>query len=772
MPTSFTRRADSILRWRSGLVPVSLTLVLFTFVLYRRALAVGVLSDGWELLGIGSLGVRKAPFELLSYHTIPVTNLFNAILWKLFGLHETLYQVLNILELALVACVLYVVGCVLLRQPRIAFLGSLLLVANSSFYEIQFWPVVGNFQSLTALLYLTGLLAAWQAGRSARPDLWASVFALCGVMAFFAYEPAVSVLAVGLLPALLLPEPGTAVPEDRFLQRSWRRLRAFVVPLLAAAAVVLGSKVLTTRAGYHAMFIPGNWEEIKNRVYLLVRACVALLTLRGADNTLYKAILFGLGTSGGNVLSRVCIVLWLAGLTAGGALLAARTRTPGVRLLAAWFALHMLTLSLATPIVSRHFYLGALPSSLLLAWALWWIAERLAHFWNGTALGLTEPQTATVLVFLSFSLLLAGAKSDLDTAAALGKEATWASRQVVEKVQKRLERSAVTPRVALVNMPATLARDGISVYSFINGLHPLLRLSTAGRVPHPALLYTYALLQDGKFANASVPVKLSDLAGRVRDPDSLVLMFDRKTHTPLTLDRLSWRLPAAYTAESAPYLEWQPGAWPWLRIYAGKPIELPLSGEGDGRWAALRYLRAPGVRFTVSGSGVPSPLPIRSEAAAPVGWPALLFPLPGGKSPAEVVLKAETDVSIAGLWSFQPPAAYTPETAPFLTWALDAEPAFKVDQPLRLPLAAGSGPVRFEVLAEAGRELAAGLEGAPLTEIAFGGARSGRAPEWRALELAASPGTAAVLRIEPRGRLGAFIRRLDRRPPDTLDDNP
>ncbi|HEY2737316.1 MAG TPA: hypothetical protein VGK45_02860, partial [Thermoanaerobaculia bacterium] len=607
---------------------------------------------------------------------------------------------------------------------------------------------------------------------------WTSVFALCGVTAFFAYEPAVSVLAVGLLPALLLPEDGAAAPAagffHRFLSQTWRRLRPFVIPLLAAAVVVLGSKILTSRAGYHAMFIPSNWEEVKNRVYLLVRGCVALLTLRGADTTLYKAVTFALGPHGGSWLTRACLVLWIAGLAGGAALLAARTRTPGIRVLIAWFALHMLTLSLATPIVSRHYYLGALPSSLLLAWALWWLADRLAAGWHArsgrTALGLTEPQTATLLVFLIFSLLLAGAKSDLDTAAALGKEATGASRQVVQKVQARLAESAVTPRVALVNMPATLARDGVSIYSFVNGLHPLLRLSTAGRVAKPPLLYTYAEFHDGKFANASRPVTLSDLAGRVRDPNSLVLMFDGRTRSLVALDRLSWQLPAAYTAQTAPYLEWQTGAWPWLRLYAGKPIELPLGGEGDGRWAALRYLRAPGDRFSVSGSGVPSPFTVRPAATARAAWPAVLFPLPDGASPAQVILTPQTDIAIAGLWSFRPPAAYSPETAPFLSWRLGAEPAFAADQPVLLPLAAGTGPVRLAVLAQTGREVAVGLEGGALTEIAPGDAAGTRPPEWRTLELAAPPGTAAVLRIEPRGRFAALIRRLERRPPHSSDD--
>src|SRR5439155_11937758 len=121
-------------------------------------------------------------------------------------------------------------------------------------------------------------------------------------------------------------------------------------------------------------------------------------------------------------------------------------------------------------------------------------------------------------------------------------------------------------------------------FAFVNGLHPLLHLSTAGRIPRPDLLYTYAHFQDGKFANSSQPVTLSDLAGRVRDSGSLVMLYDRN-HNLLTLDRLSWQLPASYTAQSAPYLEWQTGAWPWLEVHAGQPLELPLGGEGEGRWA-------------------------------------------------------------------------------------------------------------------------------------------------------------------------------------------
>src|SRR6266852_2716831 len=79
--------------------PVLAFLTLYVGVLYRRAIAVGVLSDGWVLLEIGC---RKAPSVLLSYHWIPVTNLFMATLWRSFGLEERWYQALNLGELVLV----------------------------------------------------------------------------------------------------------------------------------------------------------------------------------------------------------------------------------------------------------------------------------------------------------------------------------------------------------------------------------------------------------------------------------------------------------------------------------------------------------------------------------------------------------------------------------------------------------------------------------------------------------------------------------------------
>src|SRR5436305_9520506 len=183
-------------------------LAIWVLVLYRKALTLGVLSDGWVLLEIASRGLLRAPLALLGYHTIPVTHLFDAVMWKLFHLHQTPYQLVNLAEMGLVGWLTYRLGCVLFGRPRVALLAALLFLANSSFYEVPFWSVVGNFQSLAAIFYLGGIFAVHRAGRSPRPAGWAVLFALCVLAGFFTYEPAVSLLPVVRFRVVLSPADG------------------------------------------------------------------------------------------------------------------------------------------------------------------------------------------------------------------------------------------------------------------------------------------------------------------------------------------------------------------------------------------------------------------------------------------------------------------------------------------------------------------------------------------------------------------------------------
>ncbi|HEV7785312.1 MAG TPA: hypothetical protein VGQ28_08245, partial [Thermoanaerobaculia bacterium] len=368
MPERSSRGPERLLSAPYAL-PVLALLAVWVLALYRPALTLGVLSDGWVLLEIGSRGLLRAPFVLLSYHTIPVTHLFNAMLWKLFHLHETAYQLANLFEMGLVGWLIYLLGTPLFKRPRVALLAALLFLANSSFYEVSCWSVVGNFQSLAAIFYLGGIFAVHRAVRSPRPAGWAALFALCVLLAFFTYEPAVSLLPVGLLQAVLIPaQEGTG---DWTAGSLIRRLRPFVLPALAVALVVGASKALTSATGHHAMFLPRTLDELKLRIFLLVRGCIAIFTLRGSDSKLYSILSFGSTPGAGTILHKLLVGCWALGLAATAALLMARSRVPAVRFLVAWFAVHMLIVSAATGVVSRMFYLGAIPAALLSSWLLW-----------------------------------------------------------------------------------------------------------------------------------------------------------------------------------------------------------------------------------------------------------------------------------------------------------------------------------------------------------------------------------------------------------------
>jgi hypothetical protein len=721
-----------------------LLLAAYTAIFYARSFSSGLISDGWVMLQIGSRGLARAPLATLSYHVIPVANLFVAVLWKLFGQHGAWYQALNLAELVLVGWLVTRLGRRLFpdtADARVGLLAGLLFVSNASFYDVPLWPVIGNFHSLAALFYLAALAAVDRALRSARPAPWALAFAASCLLAFFTYEPAVSVLAAGLLYAVFVPAGG--------LEAGWRaalaRTRRLAPALIGVPAVVLASKAWAASAGLTVALPPRGLDALAIRLYLLVRACIGLFTLRGSDSALYAVFSFGSFTPIGPIGGRpflALVGLWLLGLAGLAALLLAKAREPAVRFLVAWLATHLLLVSAGIDVVSRHCYLAALPASLLASWALWRLADRTGA---GVVLGVV-------------ALLAAGARTDLDVAAALHREATEASRQVGDLVLRRLAAGGPPPRVTMVNMPGVLLRDGMSAFIFGNGLTDQVWLVTEARIRRVQLLYTYAAAPPGMFANGSRETTLAALATLARDPGNLVLAFDPRTRQVGELDAVTaWRAPEAYTPDSAPYLEWQDGSWPWFRLLAGRPLELPLATDAERSWIALRYLRGPGVAFSATAGTGPLLAVEPREGAAPA-WPAATFQAPGG--PVLLTLRPHSEVWLAGVWAFAPPPAYTPESSPFLGWSAQPVPAFGVVEPLLLPLSPPSCPppgpcrIRLEALIQPGCGLAAAVGDGPAQEL---GVPPGGAPAWLSLDLAGEP---AVVRLTPRGAAPPMVRRL------------
>ena len=725
-----------------GPLLVLLLLCLFTGVLYRRAAGIGVLSDGWVLLEIGNRGLLEAPKVMLSYHTIPVTNFFSAVLWRLFGVWERGYQLANLAEMTLLAWLIYLLGCRLFRQPRIALLASLLFLANSSFYEVPFWPVIGNFQTLAAFFYVGGILAVHQALHSSRTWLWLGLFALCVLGGFFTYEPTISLLFVGFLQAALWP--------GRDGRQRLRRAAAVILAALPVLAVIALVKMQAVSEGSSAMFLPQSLWDLRFRLHLMVRAVIGIFTLRGSDPAIYYLFTFRQIPPFPSPLYHVFLGGWLLALTALGAFLVFKVREPAVRLLTLWFAIHLSLSAAATGIVSRHFYLAAIPAMLLLAWAIWSLADR-------AAVVLDRAGASSWLALLTLVLLVAGAKNDLNSAAAVHKVATQATRQVAAAVEARL---SSLQQVALVNMPAAMVEDGVSAFSFVNGLHAMLFLRTGGavRTENVKLFHTYDQAQPGEYANGTLPITLDDLAAMIRDPGALVLMYDRRSRTVREVTRATWETPERYTPDTAPYLEWQTGAWPWMRVYAGQPLELPLELEGEDPWVAIKYLQAPETSFTVEAEGSAPLLAVRPAPGRTPAWPTALLPLPPGAD--ELTVNPAAELWLARAAAFSPPGEYTAESAPFLDWMVQPEPAFVVQGPIQLPLAARRCldrpcAVELEYLAEPGRDFSLALRDGPPRAFSFTGA-----PAWRSVVLEPGAPGETVVWITPTGPGPVLVRRL------------
>ncbi len=752
-------------------LPALLLFVLFTAILYRRAFASGLIGDSWVLLEIGRRGLLKAPLVLLAYHVIPVANLFVALLWKLFHLHELAYQTLNLLELALVAWLVARLGRLLFAEARVGLLAGFLFLANSSFYDVPFWPVVGNFHSLAAMFYLAALFAL-RTERAARRN---ALFALFTLLGFFTYEPTLSVLAAGAFYVFFAPF-GEANREGGTLD--WRgglsRVRALVPPLAGVVAVVFASKVWASRHGSTPFFVPHDLHTLLIRAFLLVRAAIGLFTLRGADPALHAVFAFGHSVPNDGGAFVALVAAWLLALGALAAWLIAKG-SPAVRFLAAWITFHLLMVAAGIEMVSRHYYLAALPASLLASRALWCAAERgvafLARRFGLPASGLSAEQAGFFVLLLPLTLLITGSRTDLDAAAEVHREATAATRAVGDLVARRLAEDP-DPRVVLVNMPAILARDGMAAFTFGNGLPEQLRLVFADRVRFPLLAHTYSTGLQGAFAGTSREITLGLLGSLLQEPRNLVLRFDFGSRRVVEVVRTAWTFPRDYLRETAPLLEWQEGAWPWVRLAAGSPLELPLAPPPEGAWIALRYLHGPVTSFTVTAeaaegtedSGAATALAIAANRR-PADWPVALFPAPsssGVAKPLTLRFNPRSEVWLAGLWTFAPPAAYTPEAAPFLGWSFRPFAAFSLTDAIRLPLDAppagtSASVIRLEVLAEPGRNFSLALEGRPAQSFDFS---TLAAWEWRTLDIPAPPGKPAVLRLVPQGPRPVVIKRL------------
>ncbi len=506
---------------------VSLTVLVF----YARALGVGILSDGYYILGHASGGPLHALSWDHSYHYYPVANLFFALLWKAFGTAGLGYQALNLVQLAANGWLLYRLGSRLSGEPGVGLLAGCLFVANSSFYEVPCWPINGNLHSLAATFTLLGLwvlLAGVESGRTLRGG-W--LFALFVLAAFCTYEPTVTMTVSGAVWLAWLEADRRGEGLVSFLRRrsSWWWLARRLAP--AAGAALLGIAVRQVMMGPDAPIDTAGNTTYWFRGFLLVRGLIAVFTLTAPEHLLFR--LFSLGGLAGweTAAFFVALVGWLLVAAVVTAVVLARSRWREVRLALVWLVVHFGVLHVVTPVTSRHFLIPALPAALISAAGLTWAwrtaRARLASAADARAR--RRWRVALAAIVTGPALALGASYLYAQRATHLHLEATAATASVVEEIRAGLAARPDAQALLLLNMDAVLAKDGLGAFTFINGLHQLVGFTFPGQFQRIELGYHERLGGTGHWANASQPIGLGEINRRIGRRNWVVVRFDRAT---------------------------------------------------------------------------------------------------------------------------------------------------------------------------------------------------------------------------------------------------
>lgn len=669
--------------------------------LYMPVTRSAFVSDDWVWLESSRRGFWHAVTAPIGYHYAPVANVLFLGAYRLFGAAAARYRLTLLACHVAVGHLAFRLGLRLGVKWPAALCASLLFLGSASFHEVTFWTGTGNVFTWAAILFLLGLGEAIGMIEDGRVSVRRWRLAFWFFVALLAYPATFTLLPVAAI-TLVWGQGRKASTEGRSPEHSsWRWIVRALAPCLLVCAVLIPARLHFAAATAGEASLRMNSE----RFYWIVRGIMMTFSLRGSHDVVQRWLSLGAtDLYGSHVGVLGCALLWIA----LGAWCCWRRPWSVTTLLAAWISVHFALAGLSVNIASRHTYLAAIPATLIIGSALLSIGERISqriHRSGVSAVVRYAPLTLGTLV------LMAGAHRDLRTATRVWTRAFEANRRTQEDIGSALSAHRLPATLTLVNLPNIFADGGIGAYAFTNGAPDMVRFSFGGQVSE-ADVRSVGVLEPSNVAWDSRPTSISELARASRDPSRIVLAFD-----PASLGVRPWTFAPSdrYTLQTAPFLEWRPGAWPWLLIPSGAALELPLRTNGEAPWVAVRYAGRPGTHFRMtfaSGSTVTVEPPPTSGRWVTSTWPMGRAP----ESNNALTLLADSDLWVAHIWAFAPLSRYQVDTSPFLPWVEGAQ-CFPIDGETRLPLSRsenGTGAVvEIEYLAEKGRTLSVSVEGGP-----------------------------------------------------------
>ncbi len=529
--------------WWQGALPALFLFGLLAAAIHAGARRLGFIGDSWAILYQAAPGWREALGTALGYHYIPVASGWTRLLYALLGDRESLYAIVNIVELGVVGWLTFLLGRRLLGHPFPGLLAGSLLIGSAAFPDITYWPLVGNFHCLAVAFSIGAIAAAADLAQEKPPRAapWWFAAALAG--AAFTYEGTVTLLPTAISWCLVRSIQRSGFRSLFRLDHIAGLLRRFAPSVPVVAALFL-AKIRFADATASAIAPQLDLD----RVHSLAHSLLGIFMLRSAYDVLERTLFFG-GTPSHDQ-TRAVILVGLAFALGLWTLLRSH-RDAG--LLVLWLAIHLVIGVIALPFSPRHRFLPSVPGLLLLALAFCWMGEWLARHLAQAARNLDRASSPGALPARSHAsaawavplgltlILLISAQGELHRAQELFRRAGVAVRLSVDHGRAHLPSRTAPATLTLVNAPAHLVEGGVTASVFDNVTQGLMRFRLGG--VRLELVHTWTDLPGWKEANASRRVDAAALTRRIADPSRVVLSFDRSASQIQLLTLDGFRMP-------------------------------------------------------------------------------------------------------------------------------------------------------------------------------------------------------------------------------------
>jgi hypothetical protein len=677
---------------RRSLALIAVVLFGYSFLLHRTSLSLTFNTDAFALLyPIHVSGFRGCLEWIGNYHYFPVTMIWLWVQYLFFGLNEPAYQVMNIVQHGIIVVMVFGLALELTGRRTVAFVAAVLFSGAADFYEVLYWSIVGNNYHVSTFFYLLGMFSFIRYLKSDAMHYFV-LFSACVGCALLSHELTLSLVPVCIVYYLFFhvsPDDRRAFWQHWSNRTVWTRLgRQLIAPGILIGVFLVMKAVMSLHTD-----VMGQPQRMSDFFYLLVRGLLGTVTLRVDDGVLaLVANVFGgpqwawLWIPIGAPALVFCFLYWFGRLE---------------RVLVLWLLGQLLMTQIAIGISSRHFYLPTVASAILIASLVVRAYDLVAaRYVLHERPGVRTAAIVGVAVVLGYALVVLP-HADCRRAESVWFEPHRANLSLRATVSEALETTSGTPTLYVLNATRYMVRDGILAWTFQNGLRASIEMHFPGAFSGIRLGH---LFMSSNVPNGSRFIDLESFDTSVFESrDYVVVLFvpERSEFIQITPSYMSGEgmgssmmrgVPSVYTPESAPYLEWIEGGWPWLNLPPHQELEFALKKPGGSdHWLVVFHLAEEGREMLVEAGGES----LGSLASVPGGdqaWTHVALPLPSSSPPdatlVDVKLRSvgSRPGNLARVGLLTPQATYDSESAGAFLWGSDGSLTLPSGHELSVPV--------------------------------------------------------------------------------------